>query len=52
MGRFSFGQLIVFVLFFLLIFGDFSKIINNLKIFLNNHGFKVLNKKKDRKKGT
>ena len=51
MGRFSFGQVIVFILFFLLIFGDFSKMTNNLKVFLNNQGFKVISKKKDRKKG-
>ena len=51
MGRLSFGQIIVIFLFLLLIFGDFSKMINNLKVFLKKYIFKTTNKK-NRKKGT
>ena len=34
MGNFSFGQLIILFLLFLLVFGDFSKMLANLKTIL------------------
>jgi Sec-independent protein translocase protein TatA len=51
MGNFSFGQLIILLLLFLLVFGDFSKIIANLKMALQKRNF-LVTKKKNRKKGS
>lgn len=50
MGRFSISQLIIFILFCLLVFGDIPKMISNLKQFLKKHKF-ISIKKKNRKKG-
>lgn len=51
MGRFSVSQLIIFILFCLLVFGDIPKMVSNLKVFLKKRKF-ISIKKKNRKKGT
>ncbi len=50
MGRFSVSQLIIFVLFCVLVFGDVPKMISNLKVFLKKRKF-ISIKKKTGKKG-
>jgi Sec-independent protein translocase protein TatA len=51
MGNFSFSQLIILFLFVLLVFGDFSKILTNVKTILKKRNLQ-LTKKKHRKKGS
>jgi Sec-independent protein translocase protein TatA len=51
MGSFSFGQLIILFLFFLLVFGDLSKLLANLKTVIKKQSRKAP-KKKNRKKGS
>tara|TARA_B110000967_G_C18672227_1_gene453681 strand:+ start:612 stop:788 length:177 start_codon:yes stop_codon:yes gene_type:complete len=51
MGNFSFGQLIILFLLFLLVFGDFSKLLANLKTVLKKQKY-IITKKKNRKKGS
>ena len=51
MSSFSFGQLIILFLLCILIFGDFSKILTNLKTVVKKRK-QVRKKKKNRKKGS
>jgi Sec-independent protein translocase protein TatA len=51
MGNFSFGQLIILFLLFLLVFGDFSKMLANLKTILKKQK-RTITKRKNRKKGS
>ena len=50
MGRFSVSQLIIFVLFCVLVFGDVPKMISNLKVFLKKRKFISIKKKKQEKR--
>ena len=51
MGNFSFGQLLILFLLVLLMFGDFSKILTNIKRIFTARKSRVT-KKKNRKKGS
>lgn len=52
MGNLSIGQLLILVIICILMFGDLTKMIQNIKLFFKNSSFFTFLQKKNRKKGS
>ena len=52
MGNLSIGQLLILIVISILMFGDLTKVIKNLTLFVKNNSFFTSLQKKNRKKGS
>lgn len=52
MGNLSIGQLLILIIICILLFGDLTKVIKHITMFVRNHRFFTFTQKKNRKKGS
>lgn len=52
MGNLSIGQILILIVISILMFGDLTKMIKHITLFVKNHSFFTLLQKKNRKKGS